>query len=223
MFIFCFHLSTFYIYIWNTNIIRSTGGGLALRRDIPSRDVSSMPVLSGSDVWRDDWSFPMTVYNRGGCKFLFQLWLYIYIPIGIATCLWDSLICTNYIFLRLVLFIIFSDGRYGRGMFRCALGFLKRVDIFYLVQRTITFTYKHNMSSSSSTQQAMVAMEWVDTEVTGDMWVCAQAKSFWNLPDVCCALFCKEEILFGNKFMWYFLFVSIAVPSKYFRVVVVEE
>ena len=37
-------------------------------------------------------------------------------------------------------------------------------------QRTITFTYKHNMSSSSSTQQvAMVAMEWVDTEVTGDM------------------------------------------------------
>ena len=82
-------------------------------------------------------------------------------------------------------------------------------------QRTITFTYKHNMSSSSSTQQAMVAMEWVDTEVTGDMWVCAQAKSFWNLPDVCCALFCKEEILFGNKFMWYFLFVSIAVPSKY--------
>lgn len=42
-------------------------GGLALRRDIPSRDVSSYPVLSGSDVWRDDWSLPMTTYNRG-CK-----------------------------------------------------------------------------------------------------------------------------------------------------------
>jgi len=44
------------------------GGGLALRRDIPSRDVSSLPVLSGSDVWRDDWSFPMTSYGgqRGG-------------------------------------------------------------------------------------------------------------------------------------------------------------
>merc|ERR1712176_628708 len=41
------------------------GSGLALRRDIPSRDVSSYPVLSGSDVWRDDWSFPMTSYNRG--------------------------------------------------------------------------------------------------------------------------------------------------------------
>eukprot|EP00986_Skeletonema_menzelii_P006469 scaffold2469_cov149-Skeletonema_menzelii.AAC.4 len=39
--------------------------GLALRRDVPSRDVSSTPVLSGSDVWRDDWSFPMTYYNRG--------------------------------------------------------------------------------------------------------------------------------------------------------------
>lgn len=39
--------------------------GLALRRDVPSRDVSSFPVLSGSDVWRDDWSFPMTAYNRG--------------------------------------------------------------------------------------------------------------------------------------------------------------
>ena len=30
------------------------GSGLALRRDIPSRDVSSLPVLSGSDVFRDD-------------------------------------------------------------------------------------------------------------------------------------------------------------------------
>jgi len=47
------------------------GSGLALRRDIPSRDVSSSPVLSGSDVWRDDWSFPMTAYNRGGCQFKF--------------------------------------------------------------------------------------------------------------------------------------------------------
>jgi hypothetical protein len=44
---------------------KRTGSGLALRRDVWSRDVSSTPVLSGSDVWRDDWSFPMTVYNRG--------------------------------------------------------------------------------------------------------------------------------------------------------------
>eukprot|EP00984_Skeletonema_dohrnii_P035700 scaffold35799_cov161-Skeletonema_dohrnii-CCMP3373.AAC.1 len=44
---------------------RQTLTGLALRRDVPSRDVSSTPVLSGSDVWRDDWSFPMTSYNRG--------------------------------------------------------------------------------------------------------------------------------------------------------------
>jgi len=44
---------------------KRTGSGLALRRDVWSRDVSSTPVLSGSDVFRDDSSFPMTVYNRG--------------------------------------------------------------------------------------------------------------------------------------------------------------
>ena len=55
-------LFTFVLYFTNT---WRTGSGLALRRDVPSRDVSSTPVLSGSDVWRDDWSFPMTLYNRG--------------------------------------------------------------------------------------------------------------------------------------------------------------
>jgi hypothetical protein len=54
--------SPHYIIITNE---KRTGSGLALRRDVWSRDVSSTPVLSGSDVWRDDWSFPMTVYNRG--------------------------------------------------------------------------------------------------------------------------------------------------------------
>ena len=54
-----------------TNLIRSSGGGLALRRDIPSRDASSFSVSSGSDVMRDDWAFPLAVYGSSnrGCKF----------------------------------------------------------------------------------------------------------------------------------------------------------
>ena len=173
-----------------------------------------MPVLSGSDVWRDDWSFPMTVYNRGGCKFSFNFDVYINIPIGIATCLGFPYNVLTIYFFAFLYSLFFQMVDMDEVCF--VVPWLPQESWYLLFsQRTITFTYKHNMSSSSSTQQAMVAMEWVDTEVTGDMWVCAQAKSFWNLPDVCCALFCKEEILFGNKFMWYFLFVSIAVPSKY--------
>lgn len=40
-------------------------GGLRLRRDVPSRDVSSLPVRSGSDVWRDDFVFPYRSYGGG--------------------------------------------------------------------------------------------------------------------------------------------------------------
>ena len=40
-------------------------GGMRLRRDIPSRDVSSYPVRSGSDVWRDDFLFPYRSYGDG--------------------------------------------------------------------------------------------------------------------------------------------------------------
>jgi hypothetical protein len=40
-------------------------GGIRLRRDIPSRDVSSYPVRSGSDVWRDDFLFPYRSYGGG--------------------------------------------------------------------------------------------------------------------------------------------------------------
>ena len=40
-------------------------GGLRLRRDIPSRDVSSFPVRSGSDVMRDDFLFPYRSYGGG--------------------------------------------------------------------------------------------------------------------------------------------------------------
>ena len=56
---------TFFLLTYIITNEKRTGSGLALRRDVWSRDVSSTPVLSGSDVWRDDWSFPMTVYNRG--------------------------------------------------------------------------------------------------------------------------------------------------------------
>jgi len=40
-------------------------GGMRLRRDIPSRDVAGFNVRSGSDVWRDDYLFPMTSYYGG--------------------------------------------------------------------------------------------------------------------------------------------------------------
>ena len=157
----------------------------------------------------------MTVYNRGGCKFFFQLWcIYIYL-LAFATCLGFPYNVLTIYFFAFLYSLFFQMVDMDEVCF--VVPWLPQESRYLLFsQRTIRFTYKHNMSSSSSTQQvAMVAMEWVDTEVTGDMWVCAQAKSFWNLPDVCCALFRKEEILFGNKFMWCFLFVSIAVPSKY--------
>ena len=67
---FCFCIHNFQNQNY-TNLIRSSGGGLALRRDIPSRDASSFSVSSGSDVMRDDWAFPLAVYGSSnrGCKF----------------------------------------------------------------------------------------------------------------------------------------------------------
>ena len=95
---------------------RGGSGGLALRRDIPSRDVSSVPILSGSDVWRDDWSFPMTTTgsdNRGsGCEF-FDDWVTVWLSCVVGCC---DVSQQKWLYTLLYLFLT-AGRRYGRGKY----------------------------------------------------------------------------------------------------------